>query len=71
MNSFQNISKAIKKYRKIMGLSRNEFAKLAGVGKTAIYDAEHSKSSIKFDTLEKILTALNISIEIKAPDERK
>ncbi|MDD4203264.1 MAG: helix-turn-helix transcriptional regulator [Candidatus Omnitrophica bacterium] len=71
MGQFINISKAIIKYRKIMGLSRNDFAKLAGVGKTALYDVEHGKSSIKFDTLEKILTALNIAIEIKTPDGRK
>jgi transcriptional regulator with XRE-family HTH domain len=71
VGQFINISKAIIKYRNIMGLSRNDFAKLAGVGKTALYDAEHGKSSIKFDTLEKILTALNITIEIKTPDERK
>jgi len=71
VGQFINIRKAIIKYRKIMGLSRNDFAKLAGVGKTALYDVEHGKSSIKFDTLEKILTALNITIEIKTPDGRK
>lgn len=53
------------------GLSREDLAKLAGVGKTVIYDVEHGKLSIRFDTLNKILKALNIQIILKTPIEQK
>lgn len=62
-----NISQAIKLHRKKAGLSRNELAALCGVGKTIIYDIEHGKTSIRFDKLSKILTALNIKMRLESP----
>ncbi len=49
------------------GLSQPELAKLAGVGKTVVFDLEHGKLSIRYDTLTKILTVLNISIAFDSP----
>ena len=49
------------------GLSQAELAKLAGVGKTVIFDLEHGKRSIRFDTLTKILSVLNIRISFESP----
>ncbi len=40
---------------------------MAGVGKTVIYDIEHGKTSIRFDTLTSILEALNIQIVFDSP----
>lgn len=40
---------------------------LAGVGKTVIFDIEHGKESIRYDTLCKVLDALNISIHYDSP----
>lgn len=57
----------VKAIRKQSGLNREELAKLAGVGKTSIFDLEHGKESIQFDTLLKILKALNIRIEFHHP----
>ena len=38
-------------HRKRAGLSREACALLAGVGKTAVYDLEHGKETIRMDTL--------------------
>ena len=57
----------IKKHRRMSGLSQAELAKLAGVGKTVVFDVEHGKQSIRFDTLTKILSVLNISIRFNSP----
>lgn len=54
-------------HRKAAGLSRQELALLAGVGKTVVYDIEHGKTSIRFDTLSRILEALNITILFDSP----
>ena len=54
-------------HRKKSGLSRNQLADLAGVGKTVIYDIEKGKETIWFSTLQKVLTALNIKITFTSP----
>ena len=54
-------------HRKKSGLSRNQLADLAGVGKTVIYDIEKGKETIRFSTLQKVLTALNIKIAFASP----
>ena len=57
----------IKQHRKLAGLSQAELAKLAGVGKTVIFDLEHGKESVQLDTLKKVLSALNIQLELRSP----
>ena len=54
-------------HRKKSGLTRNQLADLAGVGKTAIYDIEKGKETIQFSTLQKVLKALNIRITFTSP----
>ncbi len=54
-------------HRKKSGLSRSQLADLAGVGKTVIYDIEKGKETIRFSTLQKVLTALNIKITFTSP----
>ena len=54
-------------HRRQSGLSRNQLADMAGVGKTVIYDIEKGKETIRFATLQKILTALNIKINFESP----
>ncbi len=65
------IGKAIKYHRKISGLSRVECGRLAGIGKTAIYDVEHGKDTVQFKTLFKLLAVLNIRIELESPLMKK
>jgi y4mF family transcriptional regulator len=54
-------------HRKQSGLSRNQLADLAGVGKTVIYDIEKGKETIRFSTLQKVFKALNIRIDFTSP----
>ncbi|MEK7431579.1 MAG: helix-turn-helix domain-containing protein [Cyanobacteriota bacterium] len=62
-----DLSKIIKYHRKKSGLSQLELADLAGVGKTVIFDIEHNKTTIKMDTLFKVLKILNIKIKLLSP----
>ena len=54
-------------HRKKSGLTRNQLADLAGVGKTVIYDIEKGKETIRFSTLQRVLKALNIKITFTSP----
>lgn len=62
-----SLSEIIKQHRRLSGLSQADLAKLAGVGKTVVFDLEHGKQSVRFDTLTKILTVLNIAIRFDSP----
>ena len=64
---FKNLSDLIRFHRKKSGLSQQKFAQLSGVGKTAVFDLEHGKKTVQMDTLLKVLTVLNISIELSSP----
>jgi HTH-type transcriptional regulator/antitoxin HipB len=61
------LNEIVRFHRKKSGLSRNQLADLAGVGKTVIYDIENGKETIRFSTLQKVLTALNIKITFTSP----
>ena len=61
------IGQIVRAHRKASGLSREDFARLAGVGKTVVYDIEHGKASVQTDTLLKVLHGLNISIRLESP----
>jgi len=65
--NFRKISEIILFHRQQAGLSRIQLAEIAGVGKTAIYDVEHGKVSVRFETLQKIFSVLNISIQLESP----
>lgn len=67
MGSMFDIGKMIKFHRKKSGLSQFELAALSKLGKTVIFDIEKGKTSVKFDTLLKVLKVLNINIEFSSP----
>ncbi len=54
-------------HRKQSGLTRNQLADLAGVGKTVIYDIEKGKETIRLSTLQKVLRVLNVKISFTSP----
>ena len=62
-----NIGKLVRYHRNQSGLTRQELAVLAGVGKTAIYDIENGKETVKLNTLLKVLEILNIHLRLDAP----
>lgn len=61
------IAKTIRYYRKQSGFSQLELAKLAGIGKTAVFDLEKGKETVQLNTLLKILNVLNIQIKLETP----
>lgn len=61
------ISDLIQLHRKKAALTQAQLAQLAGVGKTVVWDLEHGKESVQWDTLQKVLRVLNISIEWRSP----
>lgn len=67
MGDTTNMAAALRFHRKRAGLSQVELAKLAGVGKTAVFDLEKGKETVQLDTLSKILIALNIRMKLESP----
>jgi y4mF family transcriptional regulator len=64
---FDAIGDIIRFHRRKSGLTQAELARLAGIGKAAIYDLEHGTKSTRIDTLQKVLTVLNITIKLDSP----
>jgi HTH-type transcriptional regulator/antitoxin HipB len=62
-----DLKEIVRRHRRLSGLSQSELARLAGVGKTVVFDIEHGKESVQFDTLKKVLTALNIKLVFQSP----
>ncbi|MDR3667789.1 MAG: helix-turn-helix domain-containing protein [Ignavibacteriaceae bacterium] len=59
-----DFAKIIQFYRKKSGLSREKLGMLSGVGRTAIFDIEHGKTTYQIDTLLKIMDVLNLKLYI-------
>lgn len=65
--NINDIQSLIQRHRKKSGLTQAGLARLAGVGKTAVFDLEHGKTTVQCDTLFKVLDALNIRVELISP----
>jgi len=63
----RSIAEIVRLHRKRSGLTRNQLADIAGVGKTVIYDIEAGKETIRFATMKKIMNVLNIKVIFKSP----
>lgn len=61
------LASIIRQHRRAARLSQLQLAELAGVGKTVVFDIEKGKSTVRLDTLRKILNVLNIRVELKSP----
>lgn len=61
------LPQALRYHRKKAGLTQLELARLAGVGKTVVFDLEKGKKTVQLDTLLKVLEALNIRIAFESP----
>ncbi len=61
------LAQLIRDHRRKAGLAQAQLAKLAGVGKTVVWDLEHGKESVQWDTLQKLFRVLNISVEWRSP----
>ena len=61
------IAAIIRFHRKKSGLTQAGLARLAGLGKTVIFDIENGKLSVRLDTLLKVMHILNIKMEFQSP----
>jgi HTH-type transcriptional regulator / antitoxin HipB len=62
-----NLGDIVRFHRKKSGLTQSELAKLASIGKAAVYDLEHGTKSTRLDTLYKVLHVLNIKLNVESP----
>lgn len=62
-----SIGKIVLFHRQKSGLSRMKLAEISGISKTVIYDIEHGKSSVQFNSINKVLQTLNIKIRFESP----
>ncbi len=66
-NFVLKLSMVVRSCRKLSGLTQNQLADFAEVGKTVIFDIEHAKPSVQLDSILKVLRVLNIKIDIISP----
>lgn len=62
-----DIAQTIRYFRKQSGLSQQQLAELAGIGKTVVFDIEKGKATVQLNSLLKILDALNIKLKFDTP----
>lgn len=63
----ENFASVILFHRKKSGLSRAELSRLAGVGKTVVFDIERGKPTVQMDTFMKVLSVLNLRLVFSGP----
>lgn len=66
-SKYMDIASIVKFHRKQSGLSQQELAHIAGVGKTVVFDIEKGKKTVRLQTLLKVLSALNIRLNWESP----
>lgn len=58
-----------RRHRKAARLTQFDLARLAGVGKSAVYDIERGKPTVRLETLLRVLAVLNIRLHWSSPLE--
>ena len=61
------LAKLIKFHRKKAELTQARLAKLAGVGKTTVFDIENGKINVQLNKILSILEVLNIRLNFESP----
>jgi y4mF family transcriptional regulator len=61
------IAQLIAYHRRRSGLSQQQLAALAGVGKNLIYELEKGKQTVRLENLLSVLRVLNIELEFRSP----
>lgn len=64
---FAELIRAVRFHRKRAGLTQAELARLAGVGKTVVFDIEKGKRTVRLETLLKVLEVLNMQLDWHSP----
>lgn len=63
----EQIGRIVRFHRKKAGLTQVDLARLAGVGKTTVFDIEKGKPNVGFDKVLSILDVLNIRTRFEGP----
>lgn len=63
----EDLPAAIRFHRRRAGLSQAALARLAGVGKTVVFDIERGKATVRQATLLRVLDTLNIKLSWSSP----
>ena len=63
----QNLAEIVRFHRHKAGLTQPGLAALAGVSRSVIWDIEHGKESVQWDTLQKLFRVLNITVQWRSP----
>ena len=61
------LGKIVLFHRKKSGLTQKQLAEMAGVGKTVVFDIEKGKATVQMNSLFRVLSVLNIMIELTSP----
>jgi y4mF family transcriptional regulator len=67
LHSAPMIGRIVHFHRKQAGLSRLALADIAGIGKTAVYDIEKGKPTVRLNTLLQLFEALNLKVSLDSP----
>lgn len=62
-----DLAALIRFHRRRSGLTQQELAELAGVGKNLVYDLENGKPTVRWENVLKVLNVLNIRVEFRSP----
>lgn len=63
----KDLGEVVRQHRKTAGLTQLELADLAGVGKSAVFDIEKGKPTVRLATLIRVLAALNVELTWRSP----
>ncbi|MEI8026908.1 MAG: helix-turn-helix domain-containing protein [Pseudomonadota bacterium] len=65
--TLEQLGRVIKFHRGKAGLTQVQLARLAGIGKTAVFDMENGKKSARIDTILNIFSVLNVRLLMVSP----
>ena len=66
MEQIAPFGEIVRWHRRESGLNQQELADIAGVGTSSVYEIERGKMTVRYETLLKVCTVLNISIEFNS-----
>jgi HTH-type transcriptional regulator/antitoxin HipB len=67
MQNIEELGLIIRFRRKKTGLSQRELSRIAGAGKTVVFDIEKGKKAVQLNSLLQIFYVLNIKIDFISP----
>ncbi|MEN9362646.1 MAG: hypothetical protein RL095_4181 [Verrucomicrobiota bacterium] len=60
------VASEVRRHRKLAGLTQLELARLAGVGKTMVFDLEAGKATVRWANLLKVMAVLGMEFELRS-----